>query len=64
MYSICFHSVPVSVLAKSFTSPGHREQLAVVTKAVIILRILYALPARGGFLSVELHRKIDTSSNV
>ena len=33
------------------------EQLAVVTKAIIISRILYALPAWGGFLFVELVAK-------
>ena len=41
------------------------EQLPVVTKAIIIIsRILYALPAWGRFLSVELICKINAFSNV
>ena len=35
------------------------SQLQIVVQALIISRILYALPARGGFLSVELINKID-----
>ena len=35
------------------------NQLAVVTKAIIIFRIIYALPALGGFLSAQLVGKIN-----
>ena len=35
------------------------EQLSVVTYSIIISRILYALPAWGGFLSAELANKIN-----
>jgi len=31
-----------------------QQQLSVVTYSIIVSRILYALPAWGGFLSVEL----------
>ena len=34
-------------------------QLSVVPNAVIISRLLYALPAWGGFLSVELVNRIN-----
>ena len=35
------------------------EQLSVVTYTIIVFRILYALPAWGGFLSGELTNKIN-----
>ena len=35
------------------------EQLSVVTYSIIVSRILYALPAWGGFLSAELANKIN-----
>ena len=35
------------------------EQLSVVTYCIIVSRILYALPAWGGFLSAELTNKIN-----
>ena len=35
------------------------EQLSVVTYSIIVSRILYALPAWGGFLSAELTNKIN-----
>jgi len=35
------------------------EQLSVVTYSIIVPRILYALPAWGGFLSAELTNKIS-----
>ena len=35
------------------------EQLSVVTYSIIVSRILYALPACGGFLSAELTNKIN-----
>jgi len=34
-------------------------QLSVIANAIIISRLLYALPARGGFLSVELVNRIN-----
>ena len=34
-------------------------QLSVIANAVIISRLLYALPAWGGFLSVELVNRIN-----
>jgi len=41
-----------------------RNLLAVVTYSIVISRVLYALPARGGFLSVELINKINSFLNV
>jgi len=35
------------------------EQLSVVTYSIIVSRILYALPAWGGFLSADLTNKIN-----
>jgi hypothetical protein len=35
-------------------------QLSVVTYSIIVSRILYALPAWGGFLTVELCNKINS----
>ena len=35
-------------------------QLSVIADAVIVSRLLYALPALGGFLSVELVNRINT----
>jgi len=37
-----------------------RNLLAVVTYSIVISRVLYALPAWGGFLSVELINKINS----
>ena len=34
-------------------------QLSVIANAVIVSRLLYALPAWGGFLSVELVNRIN-----
>ena len=31
-----------------------QQQLAVITHSIIVSRILYALPAWGGFLTIEL----------
>jgi len=39
-------------------------QLSVVAYAVIISRLLYALPAWGGFLSIELVNRIDVFYDV
>jgi len=36
-----------------------RSQLSVVTHAIIVSLILYALPVWGGFLSSQLAAKID-----
>jgi len=36
-----------------------QQQLAVITHSVIVSRILYALPAWGGFLTVELKNRIN-----
>jgi len=41
-----------------------RNLLAVVTYSIVISRVLYALPAWGGFLSVELINKINSFLNV
>ena len=35
------------------------DQLSTVAQAIVVSRILYALPAWGGFLSVELRNRID-----
>ena len=35
------------------------EKLSVVAHSLIVSRILYALPAWGGFLSAELSGKLD-----
>ena len=39
-------------------------QLSVIANAVIVLRLLYALSAWGGFLSVELVNKINVFFDV
>ena len=39
-------------------------QLSVIANAVIVSRLLYALPAWGGFLSVELVNKINVFFDV
>ena len=36
-----------------------QQQLTAVTYSIIVLRILYALPARGGFISAELINRIN-----
>ena len=36
-----------------------QQQLSVIAHSIIVSRILYALPAWGGFLSVELKNKIN-----
>ena len=36
-----------------------QQQLTVITHSIIVSRILYALPAWGGFLSVELKNRIN-----
>jgi len=36
-----------------------QQQLAVITHSIIVSRILYALPAWGGFLTVELKNRIN-----
>jgi len=41
-----------------------RNLLAVVTYSIVISRVSYALPAWGGFLSVELIYKINSFLNV
>ena len=41
-----------------------RNLLAVVTYSIVISRVLYALPAWAGFLSVELTNKINSFLNV
>ena len=41
-----------------------RNLLAVVTYSIVISRVSYALPAWGGFLSVELINKINSVLNV
>jgi len=35
------------------------DQLSTVTCAIIVSRILYALPSWGGFLSTDLTNRID-----
>jgi len=37
-----------------------QQQLSVVTYSIIVLHILYALPALGGFLGVELKNRINS----
>jgi len=44
-------------LTFSLTLPPHT--VSVVTYSIIVSRILYALPARGGFLSGELINRIN-----
>ena len=39
-------------------------QLSVIANAVIVSRLLYALPAWGGFLSVELVNRINVFFDV
>ena len=36
-----------------------QQQLAVITYSIIVSRIIYALPAMGGFLTVELKNRIN-----
>jgi len=36
-----------------------QQQLSVITYSIIVSRILYALPAWGGFVSVELKNRIN-----
>ena len=36
-----------------------QQQLSVITYSIIVSRMLYALPAWGGFLSVELKNRIN-----
>ena len=36
-----------------------QRQLSIVTYSIVVLRILYALPSWGGFLSAELIGKIN-----
>ena len=38
------------------------DQLATVACAIVVLRILYALPSWGGFLSTDLTNRIDAFS--
>ena len=56
---MCTETVPT----QTSTSPGSAglpdAQLSVIANAVIISRLLYALPAWGGFLSVELVNSIN-----
>jgi len=40
-----------------------QQQLAVITHSVIVSRILYTLPAWGGFLTVELKNRINAFSS-
>ena len=57
------HSVPSECrLSAEVEAPGYayREtELSVVAHSLIVSRILYALPAWGGFLSAELSGKLD-----
>jgi hypothetical protein len=57
MLSLCNQRL---YLLKQLKSQGlDRSQLNIVYTALIVSRILYALPAWGGFLSSELLNKID-----
>ena len=51
----------VSVLHRQLITTRNMpsDQLATVAYSLIVTRILYALPAWGGFLSVELCHRID-----
>jgi len=56
------HIIPVhsaNVSDKAAKTPGlemPQQKLSVITYSIIVSRILYALPAWGGFLSVELKK--------
>jgi len=51
----------IFTFSKSLQRQGMPRNLrAVVTYSIVISRVLYALPARGGFLSVELINKINS----
>jgi len=56
--SQCAHRIYLLKLLQRQGMP--RNLLAVVTYSVVISRVLYALPAWGGFLSVELINKINS----
>ena len=49
----------VAHCALTTVSGRHDAQLSVIANAVIISRLLYALPAWGGFLSVEIVNRIN-----
>ena len=67
MFSIFYLSVHTQriYLLKLLQQQGMpRNLLAVVTYSIFISRVLYALPAWGGFLSAELINKKNSFLNV
>ena len=53
----------INVESISYSTLKHQgmpqQQLTAVTYSIIVLRILYALPAWGGFISAELINRIN-----
>jgi len=60
--SQCAQRIYLLILLQRQRMP--RNLLAVVTYSIVISRVLYALPAWGGFLSVERINKVNSFLNV
>ena len=57
LITVCTETVPTLKLLRHQGQPD--AQPSVIANAVIVSRLLYALPAWGGFLSVELVNRIN-----